>query len=240
MRENTSACIPQRHSPETMDSDTHPKGTNLTWHASSVTTSERESLRGHTGCIIWLTGLSGSGKSSVANAVERLLVRTYQIPSTYILDGDNIRMGLNADLGFSEKDRVENIRRIGHTANLFCNAGVIVLTAFISPYRSDRDTVRTLVEHQNGIFLEVYVQASLETCESRDPKGLYQKARAGEIQNFTGIDAPYEAPLSPDLILQSDDTGVEDLAQQVVDLLQNKGVLTTPLAAKTSTAITES
>lgn len=165
------------------------------------------------------------GKSSVANAVERLLVRSYGIPSTYILDGDNIRMGLNRNLGFSEEDRIENIRRISEVANLFCDAGIIVLTAFISPYRKDRDTVRDLVQGKNGVFLEIYVKASLDTCESRDPKGLYKKARAGTIQNFTGIDAPYEAPESPDLILQSDTTGVEDLAKQVVALLEEKGVL---------------
>jgi adenylylsulfate kinase len=236
---------------------------NLTWHAATVQPSERSALRGHGGAVIWLTGLSGCGKSSVANAVEVLLVRRHRIASTYILDGDNIRLGLNKNLGFSPEDRVENIRRIGETAKLFCQAGLIVLTAFISPYRSDRDTVRALISSSsagvgeegtegndesntntddrssNNQFIEVYVNASLATCEGRDPKGLYQKARAGQIPNFTGIDAPYEAPLAPELVLDADDgdQSVDDLAEQVVQYLIDHGIV--PPLHRTKPALLE-
>jgi adenylylsulfate kinase len=221
------------------------KATNVTWHAASIQPSERQALRGgHGGAVVWFTGLSGCGKSSIANAVEVLLVRRHKIASTYILDGDNIRLGLNQDLGFTVADRVENIRRIGETAKLMAhNAGLIVLTAFISPYRSDRDAVRTLLvsatppspHHDTTTttpFIEIYVNASLATCEIRDPKGLYQKARAGQITNFTGIDDPYEAPLTPELVLDADGSqSVDELAEEVVQLLINQGILP-PLVVK--------
>jgi adenylylsulfate kinase len=219
------------------------KATNVTWHAASIQPSERQALRGgHGGAVVWFTGLSGCGKSSIANAVEVLLVRRHKIASTYILDGDNIRLGLNQDLGFTVADRVENIRRIGETAKLMAHAGLIVLTAFISPYRSDRDAVRSLLVVSSATtndttttttpFIEIYVNASLATCESRDPKGLYQKARAGQITNFTGIDDPYEAPLTPELVLDANGSqSVDELAEEVVQLLINQGILP-PLVLK--------
>lgn len=197
------------------------KATNVTWHEHNVTHEEREKLKGHKGAVLWFTGLSGCGKSTVANAADRLLHE--QGVHTYVLDGDNIRMGLNKNLGFSPEDRTENIRRIGEVAKLFCDAGIVVLTAFISPYKADRDQVREILE--DGQFHEVYVNASLETCESRDPKGLYKKARAGEIKGFTGIDAPYEAPEAGELELDSDSKGIEELAKEVVAYLEGKGVL---------------
>lgn len=198
------------------------KATNVTWHQQNVSTEERQRLNGHKGAVLWFTGLSGCGKSTVANAVDRLLHD--RGIHTYVLDGDNIRLGLNKNLSFSADDRTENIRRIGEVAKLFCDSGTIVLTAFISPYRNDRQQVREIVPH--NMFHEVFVDASLETCEARDPKGLYKKARAGEIKDFTGIDAPYEAPETPELQLDSDAKGVEELAQQVVAHLQAKGILT--------------
>src|SRR5215831_20417580 len=170
--------------------------TNIVWHPGAVTRADRETLNGHRGCIVWLTGLSGSGKSTIAVELEKRLwdhgVRAF------ILDGDNIRHGLNKNLGFSPADRNENIRRVGEVAKLFTDSGVIVLTSFISPYRADRDGVRALLGA--GDFIEVYLSASLETCESRDVKGLYRKARAGQIPEFTGVSAPYEAPEQPELV----------------------------------------
>ena len=170
--------------------------TNITWHEHAVSTIDRGRLNGHQGAVIWFTGLSASGKSTIANAVDHKLHQRGM--HTFVLDGDNVRHGLNKNLGFSQEDRTENIRRIGEVAKLLADAGIITLTAFISPYRADRDQARALLEP--GRFIEVLVDASLETCESRDPKGLYKKARAGEIKGFTGIDDPYEAPESPELI----------------------------------------
>lgn len=200
---------------------TEQKATNVTWHEHNVTREERAKLKGHKGAVLWFTGLSGCGKSTVANAVDRLLHD--RGVHTYVLDGDNIRMGLNKNLGFSPEDRTENIRRIGEVAKLFSDAAHIVTTAFISPYREDRDSVRELL--QDGEFIEIYVNASLETCESRDPKGLYKKARAGEIKGFTGIDAPYEEPASAELVLDSDSKGIEELANEVISYLESKDIL---------------
>jgi len=169
---------------------TEQKATNVTWHAHRITREDRQKLNGHRGAVLWFTGLSGCGKSTIANAVDQLLHE--RGIHTYVLDGDNIRMGLNKNLGFSPADRTENIRRIGEVAKLFSDAAHVVSTAFISPYKADRDMCRALLPA--GEFIEILVQASLETCESRDPKGLYKKARAGEIKEFTGISAPYEAP----------------------------------------------
>lgn len=197
------------------------KATNVTWHEHNVTAEERQKLNGHKGAVLWFTGLSGCGKSTIANAVDRLLHD--RGVHTYVLDGDNVRMGLNKNLGFSPEDRTENIRRIGEVAKLFCDAGTIVLTAFISPYREDRDQVRSILA--DGEFNEVYVNASLATCEERDPKGLYKKARAGEIKGFTGIDAPYEAPENGELELDSDSKGIEELANEVIAYLEAKGCL---------------
>lgn len=197
------------------------KATNVKWHEHNVTSEEREKLNGHKGAVLWFTGLSGCGKSTIANAVDRLLHD--RGIHTFVLDGDNIRMGLNKNLDFSPEDRTENIRRIGEVAKLFCDAGTIVLTAFISPYREDRNQVRDIMAE--GRFHEVLVDASLETCEARDPKGLYKKARAGDIKEFTGIDAPYEAPENGELTLDSDSRGVEELANEVIAYLEAQGVL---------------
>jgi len=198
-----------------------PKSENITWHASQVERPEREALVGQRGATIWLTGLSGSGKSTIAVAAERELVKRGHL--AFVLDGDNVRHGLNKNLGFSPDDRSENIRRIGEVSKLFSEAGVIVFSSFISPYRADRDGVRAIMEP--GDFLEVYVDASLDTCEGRDVKGLYKKARAGEIPEFTGISAPYEAPESPELVL---DTNVQSIAEsvgQLIEYLNAKGYL---------------
>ncbi len=198
-----------------------PKSDNITWHSSQVERSDREALVGQRGVTIWLTGLSGSGKSTIAVAAESELVRRGHL--AYVLDGDNIRHGLNQNLGFSPDDRTENIRRIGEVSKLFTEAGVIVFSSFISPYRADRDAVRALMA--SGDFLEVYVDASLETCEGRDVKGLYKKARAGEIPEFTGISAPYEAPQSPELVLDTNVQSVEESVGQLIEYLDAKGFL---------------
>jgi adenylylsulfate kinase len=215
--------------------------TNVTWHEHQVSRTNRESLNGHQGCVIWFTGLSGSGKSTVANVLDHKLHR-YSIHSA-VLDGDNVRHGLNAGagmlkerhggqfaerfgLGFSAIDREENIRRIGAVAQLFSEAGIIALTAFISPYRVDRDRVRATLEE--GEYVEVFVDAPLEVCEARDPKGLYKKARAGEIKGFTGIDDPYEAPESPELILKAAEKSPDELAEEVIDYLVSKGICARP------------
>ncbi len=198
-----------------------PKGTNLTWHGATVTSDERAAAMGQRGCVVWLTGLSASGKSTIARRVEQLLLERGH--PCYVLDGDNIRMGLNKDLGFSPADRTENIRRIGEVAKLFADACVITVTAFISPYRADRDGVRAIMPE--GTFLETFVDASLETCEARDPKGLYKKARAGQIPEFTGISAPYEAPASPELVLDSGALDVEGCANAVLAALDARGFL---------------
>ncbi len=197
------------------------KATNVTWHDHSVTRDERCKLMGHKGCILWFTGLSACGKSTIANAVDRKLHDTGV--HTFVLDGDNIRMGLNKNLGFSAEDRAENIRRIGEVAKLFADAGVITATAFISPYLADRDKVRALMGQ--GGFIEIYVNASLETCEARDPKGLYKKARAGEIKGFTGISDPYEAPEKPELVLDSNSKDIDELSNEVIAYLKSSGYL---------------
>jgi len=199
-----------------------PKSTNITWHEGHVTREDREKRLGQRGVTIWLTGLSGSGKSTVAVAAERELLSQGRV--AYVLDGDNVRHGLNSNLGFSPEDRSENIRRIGEVAKLFTDAGIIVLTSFISPYRADRDAVREKMAE--GDFVEAYVAASLETCESRDVKGLYQKARAGEIPEFTGISAPYEEPERPELVIDTDRQAVEASVAQLVGYLRDHGYLT--------------
>ena len=197
------------------------KATNIVWHQGAITREDRQQLNGHRGCTVWLTGLSGSGKSTIAVEVEkRLLERGVR---TYILDGDNIRHGLNKNLGFSPDDRTENIRRIGEVAKLFCDAGLVALTAFISPYRADRDQVRAIM--QPGDFIEVFVDCPVEVCEQRDVKGLYKKARAGEIKEFTGISAPYEAPSAPELVIETSGQSVEQSALQILALLERQGVI---------------
>lgn len=196
--------------------------TNVTWHEHKVSKTDRAKNNGHKGVLLWFTGLSGAGKSTVANTVDHLLHEMGK--HTMVLDGDNIRMGLNKNLGFSPADRTENIRRIGEVGKLFVEAGVITTTAFISPYREDRDQVRALFAP--GEFVEIYVKAAVETCEKRDPKGLYKKARAGEIKEFTGISAPYEEPTKPELVLDSDTRGIDELAQEVVEYLKKGGYLT--------------
>lgn len=200
---------------------TEQESTNVTWHEHNVTGEERCQLNGHKGAVLWFTGLSGCGKSTIANAVDRLLHD--RGIHTYVLDGDNIRMGLSKNLTFAPEDRTENIRRIGEVTKLFADSATIVLAAFISPYRSDRDQVREIMGE--GQFHEILINASLETCESRDPKGLYKKARAGEIKGFTGIDAPYEAPENPELTLDSDTQGIEELANEVIAHLEAQGLL---------------
>ena len=198
-----------------------PKATNIVWHEASVDRAARADKRGHRSAILWFTGLSGSGKSTLANAVNAALFERGL--GTYVLDGDNVRHGLCKDLGFSDADREENIRRIGEVAKLVLDAGVIVLTAFVSPFRADRDKARDLVEA--GDFFEIFCAADLDVCESRDPKGLYAKARSGAIKEFTGISSPYEAPNTPELKI---DTGAQDLAESVnvvIKALQDKGVI---------------
>ena len=198
------------------------KSKNITWQEGQVGRSDREAIAGQHGVTIWLTGLSGSGKSTIAVAAERELTNRGRL--AFVLDGDNIRHGLNAKLGFSPEDRAENIRRIGEVSKLFTEAGMIVFASFISPYRSDRDAVRALMGARD--FVEVYVDASLETCEQRDVKGLYKKARAGEIPEFTGISAPYEAPESPELVLDTNRQSVEESVGKLVEYLDAKGYLT--------------
>jgi len=201
--------------------DHEEKSSDVVWHQASVSHVQRVKLNGHKSAVLWFTGLSGSGKSTVANAVELML---HQLKAqTYLLDGDNIRHGLNGDLGFSDADRVENIRRVGEVAKLFVDAGNLVLSAFISPFITDREMVRNALSQ--GQFIEVFVDTPLSVCESRDPKGLYKKARAGEIKNFTGIDSTYEVPQTPEVHIETADKSVELCAQQVVDYLQAKGYL---------------
>ena len=201
---------------------TERKSENITCHEGQVRRSDREAILCQRGVTIWLTGLSGSGKSTIAAAAERELTNRGRL--AFVLDGDNIRHGLNAKLGFSPEDRAENIRRIGEVSKLFTEAGMIVFTSFISPYRSDRDAVRALMGP--GDFVEIYVDASLETCEQRDVKGLYKKARAGEIPEFTGISAPYEAPESPELVLDTNRQSIEESVGKLVEYLDAKGYLT--------------
>ena len=196
------------------------KSTNITWHQSEIDQAAREELLKQKGCVIWFTGLSGSGKSTVANQVAAHLHQSGRI--TYVLDGDNIRHGLNKNLGFSPEDRQENIRRIGEVAKLFADAGLITTTAFISPYRQDRDAVRDIMSPDR--FVEVFVDCPLEVCENRDPKGLYKKARAGELKGFTGIDAPYEAPQSPELVVNTNELDVAGCTEQVIAYLMEHGL----------------
>ena len=194
---------------------------NIVWHDHHLSKEERAKLKEQKPCILWFTGLSGSGKSTVANAVEVKL--NQQNKHTYLLDGDNVRMGLNKGLTFSDEDRVENIRRIGEVSKLFVDAGTIVLTAFISPFQEDRDSVRKLM--QDAEFLEVYIDTPLDICESRDPKGLYKKARSGDIPNFTGISSPYEAPNKAEIHIKTDTMSVEECADKVIKYLETKGYL---------------
>ena len=198
-----------------------PKSRNIHWHAGMVTKLDREAIGGHKGCTIWMTGLSGSGKSTLAVALEKKLWE--RGVRAYVLDGDNVRHGLNKDLGFSPKDRTENIRRIGEVAKLFTDAGVINVTAFISPYRADRDQVRSLMAE--GDFLEAFVDCPVEVCERRDVKGLYKKARAGEIKEFTGISAPYEPPLNPEISLRTDRESEEESLTRLLQHLQRHGYI---------------
>ena len=214
--------------------------TNVTWHEQSVSREMRERSNGHKGCVIWFTGLSGSGKSTVANTLDHMLHQKGL--KSVVLDGDNVRHGLNAGpgmlrdthgddfsqrfgLGFSAIDREENIRRIGAVAEIFAQTGIIALTAFISPYRIDRDKVRNAL--QPGEFIEVFVDAPIEICEQRDPKGLYKKARAGEIKGFTGIDDPYEEPLTPEMVLQAAEKTPDILAEEIISYLKSKGMIAT-------------
>ena len=196
------------------------KSSNTVWHHATVTRERRKQLNNHKSAILWFTGLSGSGKSTLAHAVEEKL---YQHNCrTYVMDGDNVRHGLCGDLGFSDEDRKENIRRIGNVAKLFLDAGTIVLTAFISPFHEDRETVRNLVLHDD--FLEIYCNAPLEVCEQRDIKGIYKKAREGMIKDFTGISSPYEAPINPELVVNTGEDTLEKCVEQVMDLLKQRGI----------------
>ncbi|MHA1872492.1 MAG: adenylyl-sulfate kinase [Candidatus Heimdallarchaeaceae archaeon] len=197
------------------------KATNVTWHMHKINRDDREKLLNQKGVVIWCTGLSGSGKSTIANEVAYKLHKMGKI--AYVLDGDNIRHGLNKNLGFSPEDRNENIRRISEVANLFVDSGLIAITAFISPYKKYRNFCRKLVE--DGRFIEVYCKAPIETCEQRDPKGLYKKARAGEIKGFTGIDAPYEEPENPELVLDTDKETIEESAQKVISKMEEMNLI---------------
>src|ERR1700733_4458274 len=192
------------------------KSTNVTWHEGSVTREERQRLLNQKGVTVWMTGLSASGKSTIACILEQMLL--HQKKHAYRLDGDNIRMGLNKNLGFSAEDRAENIRRIGEVARLFADAGVIAITSFISPYKKDRDAVRASMKP--GEFIEVYVNVSLAEAEKRDPKGLYKKARAGQIKGFTGIDDPYEAPEKPEILIETEKHKPEDAAKLILNYLE--------------------
>ena len=192
------------------------KQSNVVWHDHKISQTDRAKQKKQRPCILWFTGLSGSGKSTIANAVESLLFE--QNKHTYLLDGDNIRQALNKDLAFSRQDRVENIRRIGEVARLFSDSGLIVITAFISPFKKDREMVREMA--RQGEFIEIFIDTPLDICEQRDPKGLYQKARAGEIKDFTGIDSPYEAPTNPEIRIVNHNISIAEGAQQVLDYLK--------------------
>ncbi|WP_436888600.1 adenylyl-sulfate kinase [Mammaliicoccus sciuri] len=195
--------------------------TNITWHDSEVTKAQRQERNGHKSVVIWFTGLLGSGKSTISVALEKALFE--QNITSYRLDGDNIRHGLNQNLGFSPEDRKENIRRIGEVGKLMVDAGVVTMTAFISPYEEDRNTVRDILE--DGEFIEVYTKCSLDECESRDPKGLYKKARSGEIKEFTGINAPYEEPSNPEIIIDTENESVEESVEKIVAYLKENQYL---------------
>lgn len=195
------------------------KATNITWHEGHVSREEREKLLKQKGALIWMTGLSGSGKSTIAYTLEHALVQRGHL--AYVLDGDNIRHGLNKNLGFSAEDRAENIRRIGEVGKLYADTGIITITAFISPYREDRDTARETVGA--GDFFEVFCDTPLEVCEERDPKGLYKKARAGEIKGFTGIDDPYEAPEKPEMVIDTSKLSPQEAAVELIGMLEKAG-----------------
>lgn len=198
------------------------KSTNVHWHEGRVSRVEREGRVGHRGAILWFTGLSGSGKSTLANAVDH---RLHELGlSSYVLDGDNVRHGLNGDLGFSPEDRTENIRRIGEVAKLFTDAGTFALTAFISPYREDRDRIRATTDRPDD-FVEIFVSCPLDVCEERDPKGLYVKARAGEIPEFTGISAPYEEPVTAELVVDTAESLLDECVDQVLKHLVERGYI---------------
>ncbi|NOY72989.1 MAG: adenylyl-sulfate kinase [Gammaproteobacteria bacterium] len=197
------------------------KSSNVVWHQATITREKREELNNHKSAVLWFTGLSGAGKSTLALAVEEQLYQ--RACRTFVLDGDNVRHGLCGDLGFSIEDRTENIRRVGEVAKLFTEGGLIVLTAFISPLRSDRESARNVMPH--GDFLEIFCDASLEVCEDRDVKGLYKKARSGEIPEFTGISSPYEAPVNPELIVPTGQLSLEESSQKVIDLLLAKSII---------------
>lgn len=205
------------------------KATNVTWHDGEISREDRYSILRQRGATIWFTGLSGSGKSTIAVALEQALYKMGKL--SYRLDGDNVRLGINKNLGFSEADRKENIRRIGEVAKLFGDAGVISLSSFISPYKADRDEVRSLHENAGLNFIEVFVDCSLAEAEKRDPKGLYKKARAGEIKNFTGIDDPYEAPINPEIHLKTDEMTVEQEVAIVLEHLTANGYILQPQAS---------
>jgi len=197
------------------------KTENTVWHSQQVSKSQRAEIKQQTACLLWYTGLSGSGKSTIANAVDAMLFARQR--HSYLLDGDNVRHGLNGDLGFSDSDRVENIRRISEVAQLFVDAGLIVSTAFISPFRADRELAASKLA--SGEFIEVYIDTPIEICEQRDPKGLYKKARAGEIKDFTGIDSAYEAPENPIIHVRTADKSIEQCAQQIIDHLIEHGFI---------------
>lgn len=215
----------EKQSQESPAKDKHQlnKATNVHWHKGDVTREDRAKLLNQRGATLWFTGLSGSGKSTIAVALEQALASQQKL--SYRLDGDNIRLGINNNLGFSAEDRAENIRRVGEISRLFVDAGLIVLSSFISPYRRDRDLVRAFHEDSDMEFIEVFVDCSLDEVERRDPKGLYKKARAGEIKNFTGIDDPYEAPENPELHLRSDQLSLEDEVEQILSLLRERNLL---------------
>jgi adenylylsulfate kinase len=198
------------------------KRNDIIWHHATVTRERREKLNGHRGAVVWFTGLSGSGKSTVAHMVEEQLYRMGC--HTYVFDGDNVRHGLCAGLGFSPQDRSENIRRIGEMVKLFLGAGILALTAFISPFARDRRAVRDLIGSRD--FIEIHCRCPLEVCEQRDVKGMYKRARAGEIKEFTGISSPYENPENPDLVLDTDKLSIEECAERVIQLLRQKGIVT--------------
>jgi adenylylsulfate kinase len=202
---------------------TETKATNITWHEGHVTREQRNQLLKQKGATLWFTGLSGSGKSTIAYTLEHALVQRGHL--AYVLDGDNIRHGLNKNLGFSAADREENIRRIGEVAKLFADAGLVTMTSFISPYRKDRDTVRKLHEEGGLPFIEVHVNTPIETCEQRDPKGLYKKARAGQLKNFTGIDDPYEPPARPELTIDATATSPQEAAVRLIEYLEKQGIV---------------
>ena len=199
---------------------TEQKATNVTWHDGDISIEDRSALLGQKGATLWFTGLSGSGKSTIAVALEKALFERGKL--SYRLDGDNIRLGINKNLGFSAEDRTENIRRIGEIAKLFVDSGVIALSSFISPYRADRDQVRELHRDAGFPFIEVFVDCALAEAERRDPKGLYKKARAGEIKNFTGIDDPYEAPANPEIHLHTDTMSLEDEVAEIINYLESQ------------------